>query len=521
MIINAHETLVILLRDDSLLCWRIEGNVVCDLVQFPIEPQALFAWLKNFPEASVQLLIDTIEEEVYVEPSPMLFPWEQDAFAQRHLRKRFPKTDFCQYRFDTNKAYPWESRAGLLLVSGFNEDHQLMKLLSWLNTAEVAVTSIYSAALLLPKLFHEVWFSHPKQTALWHSKAHFILSRTGLDSFRQYLIMNGTLRTTRQIQLRDQSLVDQMQQLLQEIRMLDKFVHTQKMLDYDITPDLYYLGATEEDSALAWQVFEHTQYAAAGRGAFVACKTIAHFDGHHASDTDMIMLLAFGQRSASSDYVPPSLQEMLRYQQIKHGLWMFLFVLVVVFVGYLVYFFIETERFENMTQSLQTQHARYQQSLVQLQSQLDINIPVEQLKNMVETVEHVQGSGLKQNALPYFVDLSQLLKKYPNVQVQELVWMSPSQPSQAGARFDNDSFEVMITAVVLGTASTRLRHIMDTMDLFLQELKEKPSVEQVELLQKPVDLDSSRTLTIVADDSLQVSDQRYPFKLTIRFRRLP
>jgi hypothetical protein len=496
------------------------SNVVHDLVQFPIEPQALFTWLKNFPDAKIYLLIDSLEEEVYVEPSPMLFPWEQDAFAQRHLRKHFPKTDFYQYRFDTNKAYPWESRAGSLLISGFNNDHQLIQLLSWLNTAEVGVIGIYSAVFLLPNLFKEVWFSHPKQADLWQDKPHFILSRTGADSFRQYLIVNGSLRTTRQIQLRDQSLVEQMQQLLQEIRMLDKFVHTQKMLDYDITPDLYYLGATEEDSALAWQTFAPTLYASAGRGAFVASNTIAQFEGHQVADADMIMLLAFGQRSGGSDYVPPSLQETLLYQQIKHGLWMFLFALVVVFVSYLVYFFIETEKFESMMQSLQTQHTRYQQSLVQLQSQLDINIPVEHLKNMVETVEHVQDARAKQGALPYFADLSELLKAYPNIQVQELVWTT-SDASQQSKKLDADLFDVSVNAVVLATETTRLRDVMDTMDLFLKALKDKPSIEQVELLQKPVDLDSSRPLMIIADDSKASSAQRYPFKLLIRFKRLP
>lgn len=520
MKINTSEQLVILLRDDALLCWRVVANVVRDLVQFSIEPQALFAWLKNFPNAKVYLLIDTIEEEVYVESSPMLFPWEQDAFAQRHLRKRFPKTDFCQYRFDTSKAYPWQSRSGLLLISGFNNDHQLIQLLSWLKTAEVSIIGIYSAVLLLPKLFQEVWFSHPKQADLWHRKAHFILSRTGVDSFRQHLIVNGSLRTTRQIQLRDQSLGDQLQQLLQEIRMLDKFVHTQKMLDYDVTPDLYYLGATEADSEIAWQIFAPTLYASAGRGAFVASSTIAQFEGHQVPDADMIMLLAFGQHSGGSDYVPQGLQETLRYQQITYALWGLLFALVVVFASYLIHFFIETEKFESMTQSLQTQHTRYQQTLSELQSKLDIKIPVEQLKNMVETVEHVQDARAKQGALPYFADLSELLKAYPNIQVQELVWTT-SDVSQQSKKLDADLFDVSVNAVVLATETTRLRDVMDTMDLFLKALKDKPSIEQVELLQKPVDLDSSRPLMIIADDSNASTVQRYPFKLLIRFKRFP
>ncbi len=518
--LKSHESIVILLREDTLLCWRTVGNAMHDLVQFPIEPEPLFAWLKNFPNPSVQLVVDTLAEEVYIEPSPMLFPWEQDDFAQRHLRRRFPKTDFNQYRFDTSKAYPWESRSGLLLVSGFNEDQQLITLLSWLQSAEVAVTAIYSAALLLPRLFKEVWFSHPKQANIWHDKAHFVLSRTGVDSFRQYLIVDGNLRTVRQIQLRDQSLSEQMEQLLQEIRMLDKFVHSQKMIGYDITPDLYYLGATEEDTAVAWQIFESSPYASAGRGAFVATKSIAHFEGWHAADTDLIMMLAFGQRLDASDYLPPSVQKALHYQQAHNGFWALFFALAIAFVTYLVYFFVQTEGYANALASLHTQHTRYQQHLVQLQSQLDITIPVDQLKNMVETVEHIQSTSTKQVSLPYFVDLSQVLNNYPSIHVQELVWMSQS-PSQTNKKLDQESYDVVVSAVIAGNESTRLRHIMDTMDSFLKELKQKPSIAQVELLQKPVDLDSSRSITIIAEDSKEAKGQIYPFRLSIRFRRLP
>jgi hypothetical protein len=514
------DLLMICLRQESIACWRVSGNKVIAVLQFPVEPQPLFAWLKNFSGVGIHLLLDLAEEEVYIDNSPMLFPWEQTSFATRQLRKRFPKTDFCHYRFDTNKALPWESRSGFLLTSGFNDDVSLIKLLSWLEVAKTPVLSIHSLGLLLPSLFSYIWFSHRTQHEAWAEKPHFLLTRTGRDSFRQILIVNGELRTIRQIQLRDQATMDQMQQLLQEIRLLDKFVHTQKMIAYDQTPDLYYLGSNQEDSEAAWQVFQHSPYGLAGRSAFMSVASLMPQTIDQTLVDDILPVLAFGQRNIAGNYFPKVVLDSKQYRQFQQGLWLSLLVIVIVFFGYAITFAVKTMNSDIAMNSLQQQHTRYQALVHQLQSQLHLDVPVDQLKLSVEFVDHVHATTEKQDSLPYFLDLSDVLENYPTIHLSDLAWLPSTDNQQPDNKMDTTAFSLHLSAVITADANTRLRQVMDKMDHFLSDLKNQPSIKQVTLLKKPIDLDSSRPLSIKAEDTIETV-QSYPFELTLTFKAIP
>jgi hypothetical protein len=512
------EMIVIVLRQDYMLCWRMVGSTVKDLLRFDIDPQPLFAWLKNYPGIGVHLLVDIMEEEVYVDSFPMLFPWEQPSFAVRQMHKRFPKTAFCQYRYEQPKALPWESRSGHLLLSGFNDDTQLVNLFSWLDIAKTPVKSVRSLGLLLPTVFKLIWFSHRSQVASWSEAPHFLLARIDEDSFRQTLIVNGELRTVRQIQLRNQTLDGQMQQLLQEIRLLDKFVHTQKMIAYDQTPDLYYIGFDQEDSHAAWQAFKDSVYTKqAGRSAFVALSDVIPVSVAVFEPNDRLQAIAVNSDETVGSYFPPSVIESAHYAKIEKGLWFLLLLILIAFFSYAATFFAKSANFDSAMTSLQSQHNKYQTLVSQLNAQLQLPLPVEQLKLSVEFVEYLTSVKKKQASLPYLVDLSDVLSHYPNIKLSEIT-LSPKKDSvEAFSKLDRTDFDLLMTANIMADEHTRLRDIQNAMDAFVVDLGQKSSIAAVTIVEKPINIDSSRSLDIIAQDG-GGKVQLYPFKLLLSFK---
>ena len=512
------EKLTIIVYQNELLCCHVVGSKFHDISRIEFDIKPLLVWLKRFPNASINLLVDLIEEEVYVENSPMLFSWEQKLFAARQMRKRFPKTEFCQYQFSTPNVLPWQSRAGFLLVSGFNDDTLLTKLLSWLDAAEYPVLSIYSVNLLLPNLFKEVWFHKQLKNSSWRDKPHFLLIRTSNDNFRQILIVQGTLRATRQIQIRSHTVEGQMQQLLQEIKMLDKFVHTQKMVPYDETPDLYYLGSNDADAASAWNVFQSTSFGAAGSGAFIAIASIVHDANKNIDVYELLPILAFRHKKQNRHYFPKSVYEAIKFQNINYLIWSSLLVMIIFLISYFVHFGAKIVNFNEAMILLENQQLRYQSLIKKMESQLKLNIPVDQLRSSVELVEYLSKTEEKQKSLPYLVDLSQVLYSYPSIHLVEVLWAPQKSEEQSDNKLDLTQFSLTLNAQISGDKNTRLNQILDTMDKFLTDITKKPTILSAELVEKPINIDSSRPITIQAKDTFAEA-QSYPFKLILRFKQ--
>jgi hypothetical protein len=192
--------------------------------------------------------------------------------------------------------------------------------------------------------------------------------------------------------------------------------------------------------------------------------------------------------------------------------------LVISFFVSAAYFMAKAVSFDSTINALQNQHARYQALSVKFQSQLKITVPTDQLKSSVELIDSLQAASAKQEAVPYFFDFSDVLLRYPHIRLLEAAW-SPDvgATSQKEIKLDVGHFKLDISAAIVADSHMRLRTVLEMMDNFLADLTQKQSIQKVELVQKPVDLDSSRLLVIKADDRAD-SKQEYPFKIVISFK---
>lgn len=521
------QMLVILLRQDGLVCWCVAAGHIKEVLNIGYELKLLLAWLRHYPQAQVQLIVDLIEEEVYIEASPSLFQWEQSVYAAKQLRKRFPKTEFSRTLLHSVQVLPWQTSSGLLLVAGFNEDTLLIKVTGWLDAAQIAVTGIYSSVSLIPSLFEQLFFSSKARRNALAKKAYFLLMRTGKDTFRQLLMVNGQLRSTREVQLRDKSLLGQMQQLLQEVKLLDKFVHAQRILDYSVVPSLYYLGEDQEDIEIAWSVFQHSPYIETpATDQFIAASSLMEDKLAVGIASDSLLMLNLVNHPKASDYLPPIVKQAQQVKHIKTGVWLAVFAVIVALILYFVDFLIKQHSYDDSMSGLQVQHQRYQQYLTELNKKNSVGLDPAILKLSVELVDQVESVMLRQQLAPYLLSLSQVLAKHPTIQVKGVIWESLVKKSNnpnvvVNKTIDLTEFSVELSATIVVDNATRLKTVLDMMESFLATLTHSAQIAKVDILQKPVDLDSSRPLTIKAEESMQIAIQAFPFKLKIMFKDLP
>jgi hypothetical protein len=96
--------------------------------------------------------------------------------------------------------------------------------------------------------------------------------------------------------------------------------------------------------------------------------------------------------------------------------------------------------------------------------------------------------------------------------------LSPKKDSvEAFSKLDRTDFDLLMTANIMADEHTRLRDIQNAMDAFVVDLGQKSSIAAVTIVEKPINIDSSRSLDIIAQDG-GGKVQLYPFKLLLSFK---
>lgn len=513
------DSLVLLLRQDALLCLRVVGRECRDLLHTPYDKKPVLSWLANFPPATpVQVILDLMEEEVYVESSPELYPWERDKFAQRQLRKRFPKTEYARAQFQQPASSPLKRVGGNLLLSGFNDDTLIVQVMAWLERAGLPAVSMVSAADLWVDVMAHLWFASRTQKARWQQGAHFMLVRQESDTFRQLLVVDGQLRTSRVIQLRDKTLTEQMQQMAQEIRLLDRYVHAQRMLPYDVVPDLYFLAQDEDECEAAMAAFADTPYFKDGPSAFLVGPSLFPVSRAGQEMSGQLLALHALARPARARYESQQTREATQVAQMRLGLWAVMVLVVLVSLALLVEFLTVSVSYTRMTEAMQQQRQGYQTMVNALYDRLQLPVPPEQMKLSVDLADQVLLQSQRQAVLPYLLPLSRALDVTPAVVVDEVNWVSLPVAQPGGQGFvevlDPAGFAVELAGRIEVQPQTRLTSLLAQMDAFVELLRAQSEIETVEVIQAPVDLDTAKPMLVETTPSAQPV---YAFRLMIRY----
>ncbi|MBP7900990.1 MAG: hypothetical protein KAZ85_03225, partial [Gammaproteobacteria bacterium] len=363
---------MLVLKQDAIVCAQLVQHLLVEVEELSYSQSVLVHWLNRHDVKQVKLILDLPEEELYVDRHPSLFPWEMKAYAERQKKRRFPSTEFMRYFYTKPVKLPWQSVSGELWLSGFNEDDMLLKLMDWLDDAEVMVQSVHSSMTLWQTMLLKTWFQGRSLLSRFEQQSLVLLVRVSQQEFRQLLFINGLLRTNRLVQIDARETDEQFKQLVQEINLLEKFAKAQKLLAQTASLHLFYMGQDTQDRHQAFSAFKQSNFASfVYEGHFTDMQSLTS-DMKLTQLYDRVMLLTLSSASLKSDYRPKIVQQVENVKQAAIALWGLWLVAVFVLFGYGLAFMTHQYETEQSIQKLAQVKQSQQEYIARFMSYYDI-----------------------------------------------------------------------------------------------------------------------------------------------------
>lgn len=515
---------IIVVKQTKLVCVKLTQHLVVAMVEIESNQEPLSHWLKAHQVERVKLILDLMEEELYVDQHPHLYAWELRAYAERQQKRRFPVTAFSRYQFTSSITAPWSLAKGSLLLSGFNEDTIVINLMNWLDKAEVLVDSLHSSMSVLHTMLLKTWFTSRSSKVQLKSQAAVMLVRVGEQSFRQLLFVNGVIRTSRQVHLEASSYAGQMQLLLQELNVLEKFAKSQKMIAATEGLYIYYIGLSAEDRQEASQFFAQTSLSVFSEdGHFADMQTLMSCaTSQHLYERFLVLVLSSAQ--LPSDYYPNAVKQVQLVKKTKLALWTlvtaFFFLLVSYVLNHLTYLH-ETEQSVKRLISLHQEYKAYIDHFVRQNQHDESNsYTLQHLKLTVESIEEIKKIQQHRDVLPILLPISQIFVNYPDIHLSRLDFSNTLLPvanttnERAKPGFDQISLFLEIEVEPQSLLSDKIERV----DLLLRQLNEvEPKGRfSARLVKLPFNVDSRHQLRLTVDDSRQNHKMGAAFEIAIK-----
>lgn len=514
---------IIVLKQDAIMCAQLTQHLLVDMDEVAHSQSALLHWLNRHDVKRVKVIIDLLEEELYVDRHPSLFPWEMKAYAERQQHRRFPSTEFSRHLYTQAPKLPWQPVAGELWLSGFNEDDMIQKLLTWLDDAQVMVSALYSSMSVLKTMMMKTWFSrHARQAAFQH-QAMVLLVRTSDQDFRQLLLVNGQIRTNRQIHVEARELPEQMRLLIQEVNLLDKFAKAQKLLDQSAKLRLFYVGREAEDKQQAILAFQQSVFAEGStKGHFADIQSLIA-DMHLSQLYDRLLVLTLSSARLSSDYRPKIVQQVDTIKKSTLTLWLSWKVAFLLLIGYGLSYLTHQHETEQATKQLMQLKQSQQDYIARYMAYNDLtfltNYTVEEIKQFVDGVDNIKQLQQHQDLLRVWKPLSQVLSAYPDVSLMKMSLPKPSiKNGTKELQLIDASFQrVYLSLIFHASSQQKLVDMLAQVDKFVLALQsvESSRIKSVVMSQKPLDLDSGKALKLNLDDKPTLDRIPLPFEIVV------
>lgn len=517
---------IITLKQDAIICSRLTQHLMVGMDEVAHSQAALLTWLNYYDVKRVKVILDLPEEELYVERHPSLFPWEMKSYAERQQHRRFPSTPYTRYLYTQSPQLPWKAVAGELWQSGFNEQEIIQKLLSWLNNAEVMVESLHSSMSILKIMMLRTWFGDRSQQKNFQRQAMVLLVRVAEQDFRQLLIVNGHIRTNRQIHVDAKELPEQMRLLIQEVNLLDKFAKTQKLITQDARLQLFYVARETEDKQQAIQAFQKSPFAELSPTSHFADIQSLISDVHLSQLYDRLLALTLSSARLTTDYRPKIVQQVQSVRQGAFALWLLWGVSVFLLMGYGLSYLTHQHETERAILELEQQKQDRQSYIKRFMSYNDLdllnNYSVETVKKTVDTWTAIQKIQGKQEILPVVAQLSQVLAQQEAISLLQLSVVPALQKPANGVGVSKNAIDLPLDKLALSLVlyvpvGTKLIDVLAQVDYFVMLINQsgKPFIQQAKLVKKPLDLDSTHSLKLSLEDNTKLDIIPIPFEVLV------
>jgi hypothetical protein len=514
---------ILLVRQHDLVGVQLTNRRIVHRVELDHRDDSLTDWILKNKVTSVKLIVDLIEEELYVEESPALYLWERSAFAERQLRRRFPVSTLANYWFSQQVGLPWIQSRGDLRLSGFNDETRLNPIMRCFDAAQVRLTSIHSSMSLFHAWIKKAFLLNHKSLTDFNTQTIALLVQVNDRAVKQFLFVSGQVRVSRTIYLESNEVTERMALLLQELRVVEKFAKAQKMMPLSHEMSLFYLARDQQEAQAFFNyVLNHRSNVSLSRNhVFDIHSQMGALEAFPPS-YDQLMINLLVQSRLDSDYLPKAVLKSQHVNQGVNALWLMSGLLLMVFVSYLSHHVNELTMMDQEIVRLSEMNQQYQLKITQLKQANDHKevekedlLKIKNHMNAVDAIRHIQKDrDLSQLLLP----LSQVMMEFKDINITHIDVTFPEGEKSASVEVTEPliahmtvSLEIQVEPDALLSAKIkqveRLVRAINESDYAIS-LKAK-------LVKSPFNVNSEASLRMRLEDRRHHEDISVPFELTI------
>ncbi|VAW46192.1 hypothetical protein MNBD_GAMMA03-1181 [hydrothermal vent metagenome] len=504
------------LTDEGFTCYK-ENETIVDTFQWE-EVVLIDAYLAKFPEETqVSLIIDVVEEDIYFEWAPKLLPWEKAGFLERR-KARFPSEEFALTKLQWTNSLK-ESEGGrkeeLILVSLLANDEVFSSLLTKLEEAQILVTNIYTKPFLLVEYFKIRVKSYLKLSKKELEQPFLVVIRVSEYAFRQIFFYEGHLRISRLVEL-DRDTTDMTRALVHETKLAIAYIRSQNLMPVDSNISLVFL---DSDPKILSGLFEICKE----EGLFLEEKGKYFFKGLTFNElTKNKQYLSFENarcfsQPAMVDFIltdrPAGFYSNKYTEKIKGfllGRQVFIGLNILLLLGglyYIVMSSVDTYVSWKKQEILEQKIVAHQTEVKRLKEVVKFQDDAEQVKASVEFSDVILKLKLDRPVNFDIYQWSDVFERHEHIQISRMEWALQ-------ARFDSRKTEIILDAWVFPFYDT-YKDPVKWIDAFIEDLKNLPGVENVELQKEPLNRNLSQQMII---DATKEPIDALPFTVKIRVK---
>jgi len=463
-------------------------------------------YLSTIPEdATADVILDLVDEDLYFEWAPKVHPWEKKSIAERRKHRLDSDNVVLTEVKWTNTVNTNEDgrKEELILSATITDSFNLSTFLDSLEEAQIVVGSIHSKPFLIEQYFNKKVRPYLKLNKNDLKKPFLLVTRQSENAFRQTFFYQGELRLSRLIEV-DQSYqtFDEMRKaLIDETQLAITYVYNQKIIPFNSPIGYVFLDGDQQmldgilaqcqEEGLIRATWEEAEYFV-GTGNFrditpdgLNCKQKQTPCFSKQAAVDFVV-----SDSPKGFYFNPYVKKL---NALSLGKKLFVALNIFIFLGGLFYVLItgvDTLLSWQKQAMLEEKIKQHQSEKTRLQEMVKLQDDAQQIKASVEFSEAVLK--LKVNRLISFDinALSQVFAHHTNIQLSAIDWKTID-------RFDSRRNQIQITAWVFPFYETYHDPVM-WVDAFVAELNTIQGIELVQLQKEPLNRQLGQSLTINA-----------------------
>jgi hypothetical protein len=356
-------------------------------------------------------------------------------------------------------------------------------------------------------------------------EAIVLLVRVNGHDVRQLLLIDGHIRISRLIHLEKTDYSSQLDVLLQELILLEKFAKTQKMMKTSQRLHLYYVASDDNECQHVNVFFMNSSLKLQiNKDHFVDSSILLDRAGDSSYLYERLLVMMLNHKQLTSDYHTPAVDLAYKVNNLRFGLWLisatvflFLITLVINHVSYVH----ETDSASHKIVKLNSQYQDRVDNVTELmQSSWAKQYDFSAIKMNVEAIDVIHNIQHSRDLVLILSPISQVLIDFIDINLIQINVAFSAAESGSDVRLGKRyKAEVSLTCEIKVESGAILSEKMERINLLVNRMNNVAFDGSlwVQLQEAPFNVSSDQSLRFVLEDTHYGASSGVPFKLSIGF----